>query len=597
MRRLRTIAFASAILALAGPARPEAALPAALNVLGSVTNAARPVANALVIALNLNSLEANQTFSAADGSFILPLLPSGIYKIIAVKYGFAPASAMVVPGKKEHRIALRLQNDKRGGQNANQEIWEIRGSLPPDVLHELDMAMTPPPIELAAMTHVDNTPRLRAQMVSMTGVAAQPTTSAFAQTALGVQSRINDDWQIGFRGNLHRIENPTEDDRFGTPVAESSVMQMELRSSPTDSYRVASTKSWWRYGDAMMPAAQRQADVRSHNFEWDHGDARIKVRYFAQENLFTENPGSNLFEVAGNTTVLQTPRSGVGVSLRVTQESLHNTTNATFRTADVTTLASLDLVPALTLRYGMSSRLGLYGTEWAPRTGAEWKIGKDTALVVSGMYKVYDQERQNMMPSVVVWSDESGVLPRYSYSFGIVSGDAKHDSLSAIVTVSAADSPLRVVFDDGFEQFWDGLYVESGDIRRDLRLAYRKELGKYLLIDASSTVGVAAPSPTAIVHGEKAYVTGDIASTFNPTGTTLAVSFRQLHQPQPNGSPTEYRTERMNVRLAQSLHLPFDLRVLLGMEVARAANSPFIFDPLDTYGRSRKYIGGLAMNF
>ena len=592
MRRIRAFAFASAILAAAGTARPDIALPNLLNVLGSVTNAARPVANALVIALNLNNLEASQTFTASDGSFILPLLPGGVYKVIAIKYGFAPASAMVVPSKKDQRVALRLQTEKRG-KDANQEIWEIRGSLPPDVLHQLEIAMAPP-VD-AAVTTPEATPRIRGQMMSMTGVAVGPSDPAFAQTALGVQSRITGDWQLGFRGNLHRIENPTDDARFGTPMAEASGMQMELRSSSTDAVRVASTKSWWRYR-ADVPEAQQQADVRSHNFEWEHGDARLQVRYFEQQNIFNASPGSDLIEVAGNTTVLQTPRSGVGVSLRVTQENLHNRANATFRTADLTTTANLEVVPAFTVRYGMTSRLGLYGAEWAPRTGAEWKLSRDTSFIVSAMYKVYDQQRQNMMPSVVVWSDESSVIPRYAYSFGFVSGEGR-DRLSAIATVSAADSPLRVIFTDGFEQFWDGLYVDTGDIRRDLRLSYRKELGKHIVIDMSSSAGVATPPPTVVARGEKVYVTGDVASTFQPTGTTVAVSYRQLHQPQPNASGSQYHTDRMNVRVAQSLHLPFDLRVLLGMEVARAANSPFLFDSFDSDGTSRKYIGGLAVNF
>ena len=115
--------------------------------------------------------------------------------------------------------------------------------------------------------------------------------------------------------------------------------------------------------------------------------------------------------------------------------------------------------------------------------------------------------------------------------------------------------------------------------------------------DISTNAGIATPRRDAMVHGEKVYVTGDVASTFNPTGTTLAVSFRQLHQPQPNGGTAEYRTDRMNVRIAQSLHLPFDLRVLMGMEVAKNSNSPFLFDTLNTDGTSKKYLGGLAMNF
>ena len=143
MRRLRAFAFASAILATAGTARPDA-LPTFLNILGSVTNAARPVANALVIALNLNNLEASQTFSRADGSFTLPLLPAGVYKIIAVKQGFSPATTTVIPVRQDHRVALRLENEKRARRDANQEIWEIRGSLPPDILREMDDVMSAP---------------------------------------------------------------------------------------------------------------------------------------------------------------------------------------------------------------------------------------------------------------------------------------------------------------------------------------------------------------------------------------------------------------------------------------------------------------------
>lgn len=589
MRRLRAFAFASAILATAGTARPDA-LPSFLNILGSVTNAARPVANALIIALNLNSLEASQTFSGSDGSFTLPLLPAGVYKIIAVKQGFSPAITTVVPVKQDHRVALRLESEKRARKNANQEIWEIRGSLPPDILREMDNVMAAP-VALATTSY--EVPRLKGEMMSMTGMAADASNPAFAQTALGVQSRLSDTWQIGFHGNIHRIDDPSDASPFGAPIAESSAMQMELRSSPTDAVRVGSTKAWWRYRNED----QQQADIRSHNIEWEHGDARLQVRYLAQQNLFLANPGSDLIEIAGNTMLMQTRRSDFGVALRVTQESLHNTANGTFRTADLTASANLEVVPSFSVRYGMSSRLGLYGTEWAPRTGAEWKLTKDTALVVSGLYKMYYQERPNTMPSIVAWSDDSRVLPRYAYSFGIISGQESRDRFSAIMTVSAADSPQRVIFADGSEQFWDGLYVDSGDVRRDLRVAYRKELGRYLLIDIGSTAGMATPARSDIVRGEKVYVTGDVASTFHPTGTTLAVSYRQLHQPQQGAVAPEYRTERVNVRLAQALHLPLDLKLLLGVEVARAANSPLLLETIDLGGVTRKYMGGLAVNF
>jgi len=599
MRRARATLFATAIVALALPAFPETPLPlpAAVQVLGSVTNAARPVGNALVIALNLTNLEASQTFTSTDGTFNLPTLPAGIYKIIAVKYGFAPAMAMLVPTKSEHRIKLRLEAEGATKRNVSQEMWEIRGSVPPDILRQIDTAMTPPVTVASALPSYE-IPRFRGEMMSMTGVAAQTSAPAFAQTALGVQSRISDNWQIGFHGNLHRVEDPTDNRSFGTPVAQSSAMQMELRSSPTDSYRLASTKSWWRYSPGDLPADQQQADIRSHNFEWEHDDTHVQVRYLGQQNLFAATSGSDLIEIAGNTTVMETRRSGLGVALRVTQESLRNSGNTTFRTADLTANAKFEVVPAFTVNYGMSSRLGMYGTEWAPRSGVELKLGKNTAFVVTGLYKVYDQERPNVLPSVVVWSDDSHLLPRYAYSFGIVSSGDSNDRFSAIGSVSATDAPMRVIFNDGFEHFWDGLYIETGDVRRDVRLAYRKELGKRVLVDISTTAGLAAPRIALAPNREKVYLTGDVESTYFPTRTTLAVSYRQIHQPQPAGAAgDDFRTERVDVRVAQSLHLLLDFKVLMGVEVARAANSPILLDTLEPDGVTRKYIGGLALNF
>ncbi|HUJ16104.1 MAG TPA: carboxypeptidase-like regulatory domain-containing protein [Thermoanaerobaculia bacterium] len=591
MRRFSAIAFACAILGSSSTARPDSLpLPAALNVLGFVTAAARPVEHALVIALNLNTLEASQTFSGADGGFSLRALPAAVYRIITVKPGFAPMTTMIVPTQKDYHLAIRLDGGKRTASDTNQEIWELRGSLPPDILRELDMAMAQPVVMASNDYQI---PRIKGEMVSMTGVGDQSSNPGFAQTALGVQSRIGDRWQLGFRGDIHRVDDPSDGSPFGNAIAESSGMQMELRSSATDAYRVGSTKSWWLYRN--VPAAQQQADISSNNVEWQHGDARLQVRYLEQQNLFAGNPGSNLIEVAGNTTVLQTQRTDVGVTLRVSQESLHNAANATFRTADLTANANWELIPSVIVRYGMSSRMGLYGAEWAPRTGAEWKLSKDASFVVSGMYKVYDPDRQNILPSIVMWSDESNVLPRYAYSFGFVSGDDKNSKFSAIATVSAADSPLRIVFTDGFEQFWDGLYIDTGDVRRDLRLAYRRELGRTFLIDISSSAGTATPA-VGTIGENKVYLTSDVQSTYYPSGTTLAVSYRQLHQPLPAGT-AEYRSERMNVRVAQDLHLPLDLKVLLGIEVARAVNSPFMLDALETDGTTRKYIGGLAVNF
>jgi hypothetical protein len=219
---------------------------------------------------------------------------------------------------------------------------------------------------------------------------------------------------------MQRFDDPTDNQMFGAPVAQSSAMSMELRSSPTESVRYASTRSMWRYTDGGDSGLQ--AGVRSDNFEWQHGDARVKVRYLQHDNVFQSAVGSNVFELAGDTTLVQTRRNDIGVSLRVRQENVRTTMTDTLRTADVDANGRLELVPSFIVHYGMSSRLAFDRTECAPSTGAEWKITKNTVLIGSGAYKVLDSSTAaRLVPSLVAWSDDGRVLPRYIYSFGLVS--------------------------------------------------------------------------------------------------------------------------------------------------------------------------------
>ncbi len=587
MRRFRAIAIAAVVLIAATPARSDAPLPAALQVLGTVTSAANPIGNALVIALNLQDLQSVQTYTSTDGTFSLPTLRRGIYKIIAVKQGFLPAITTVIPTRASHRIALRLDEEKKAKRGTSQEIWELRGSLPPDVLRDLEANLTP--TELVSY----EIPRFKGEMLSLTGVANTPTNPAYAQTALGVQTRLGDSWQVGLRGNMQRFEDPTDGVRFGDAVAESSVMSMELRSSNDQSYKLASTMSSWSYSDS--PQSDRQADVRAHNFEWRNGPAHVQVRYFEQENLFGD-AASNLIEVAGAVPVMQTRRNDLGVALRVKQETVRGAADI-FRTADVSANGTVAVVPSVILHYGLDSRIGMHGQEWAPKTGAEWKLTKHTSVIGSAMVKVLDRENDATflaLPSIVYWSEDGRALPRYTYTFGFVTGPDEANRFSAVATVSEVDQALRMIFADEQNQFWDGLEIEAGDVRRDVRVAYRKQFGNVMAVDVAATAGNASQSDPAAPR-EKVYLTGDLQSTFNPTRTTLAVSYRDVQQPRDEAG--DYHSERINLRMAQSLYLPIDIKLLIGLELARAENSPYLLDTLNTEGKSRKYIGGLALNF
>ncbi len=93
-RHIRTIALA--VLTIIGGAasaqtQQQNTLSDVVEILGNVSSASRPVGSALVIALNLSTFYAAQTFSNETGAFRLPPLRAGVYRIITVKQGFTPA--------------------------------------------------------------------------------------------------------------------------------------------------------------------------------------------------------------------------------------------------------------------------------------------------------------------------------------------------------------------------------------------------------------------------------------------------------------------------------------------------------------------------
>src|SRR5687767_8137971 len=108
MRRTIVTAVLLSLVA-AGSAPAEILLSDFIEVLGNVSTAAQPVENAVVIAFNLSTYYVAQTFTSDTGTFRLPPLPAGIYRIIAVKNGFAPAVITLQPDRKDHRLALKLR--------------------------------------------------------------------------------------------------------------------------------------------------------------------------------------------------------------------------------------------------------------------------------------------------------------------------------------------------------------------------------------------------------------------------------------------------------------------------------------------------------
>lgn len=598
MKRLSALSAAMLLLFAAGDTRSEVRLSDVIEVLGQVTESARPVDDALVIAFNLSNSYIVQTFTTSSGRFQLPPLPSGVYRIIAVKQGFAPAVATVTPSlQKGRELALQLKQAKKLGQEERNAIWQARRAIPSDVLRELGIVdESIRPVALSAEQPQD---RFSGEMVSVAGVAQPGAAAAFAQTELGVRGEVAEGWTIDLSGAIRTFDDGsliTHDARDA--VAEATGISMALRSAGSSSYELASFRNSWALGGASGMVTGT-ADFETHRFAFSRPNTNVQVRYVAHENLFgVPESGSELFELQAEQSVIRGERSELGIDVRVGQESFVGpaVVEVPFRTADLRTRGSYELTPAFVVRYGLNSRISDSGTEWHPETGLLVRFTPESSLLFTGSYKIQDLDSPILHPSIIFLDQPWRLAPRYSYGVAFTSGTSDHSRFMIGARVSEVDSVLRLVFDEPFQDFWDAFYLEPGDVYQTINLAAQRQIGESVALDLTAQAGKASNERAS---GEtKQFVTGSLQSLYLPSGTAVHVAWRFIEQPPDDVMLSAQESERINLRLAQSLGLPLGLRVLVGVDLARALNSSVVADgPSSENGYHRRLVGGLSLAF
>ena len=376
-------------------------------------------------------------------------------------------------------------------------------------------------------------------------------------------------------------------------MAEAAGVSMELRSGLEGAYRIDSTKNTWRLDGA---GTERAADLESHNIGWKGGRSEVRLHYLAHENLFASGaPGSELFEVAASSRFFEGERGQLGVELRIGQESIMGS-SVPFRTAELATRGSVTLVPRFALHYGLNSRLSEYGNEWSPETGFLLRLSPNSSIVVRGSYKLDDRESPILHPALIFLGERAWrVGPRSEYAIAYTAGTTDAARMSASASVAEIDSILRIVFDDRFEEFWDAFYLEPGDVYRNASIAVRKQLGDSIAVDVTTLAGQATSELNP--EAKKQFVSGSVQSLYTPTGTAVHVAWRFIEQPSVDRLLAFQESERINFRVAQSLGLPLGLRVLVGLDLARALNSPVVADGADGAEFQRRLVGGLSLAF
>lgn len=587
MRHILGAVVATMTLAATGVSGASAP-SATLNLLGEVYAGASPIESATVVSFGLSSYNATQTLTDSAGSFQFPPLPAGVYRVIAVKSGFAPAIATVVPSDRSLALKLRLTRGKASAETRDQ-IWEIRRSLPSDVLREIDLAMG-----FETIDEPVSEGRFGGVMRSVTTFDSSGETQALAQTDLALSGAFPAGVRLEVSGRHAEGASAYDDSQ----EVRASGVQLMLSTEGDSMVRLASSRNL-----LLGTSEHGDAGLQTHQFEWSRPGTEIAVRYVEQDNALPSAFSSGMVEVRGEQQIWGSERSDVGVGVRLIQETsapVGAVGSAGVRLADLSTSAAQRFGDdRLELRYGLRARVGADALDsWIPETSARIRLGANMALLLSGQMKLVEShDGWIIWPAIVRYEDiaSSAAAPSYRYAVGFVTGEDSHSQFSTVLSVTAIDDPVTIIFDDmAAADVWDAYVLEKGDRHEDVELRYQTRLASdRLAIDMQSTVA----RTTGVVPSNelRGYLLSRVRSLYVPSGTSVDIAYRRVA-----GDEEIHRTafnlsgERLNVRMGQDLHLPLDLTLLFGVDLSRELPSTGA-DGTDLL--QHRYVGGVAFAF
>lgn len=584
--RFRLLAIAALLAATtAAQAGEPRGVESFLEVGGDVLSGGVPVGDALVIAFGLSAQHDERASTNELGQFSLAPLPLGVYRVIAVKRGFAPALAMVVPGRKEHRLSIRLKREAALTQSDKESAWEIRRALPRDILREVEAVLEEPQLEPV--------PALRTafagDVTSIQGYDGYASERTADRTMLALRGGVGD-WSVDLNGRRQTVGSASD---AVAGIAEAADVALEVRAPRGGAYRIVSSSASWQ----QSISGSDDTALQNHSIAWVGRQTRVSLRYFERENVFDGESGPrDGLEIEGGRSIYRSERAGIGVQVRVAEEtsSAAGQGDASVFYAEVFAVGSFAPMHSLAMDYGLLTRAGRHGeVEHVPQAAASIGSMKLARLTLSGSYKLASEQGSVAVAPLVT---QLGRMPAAdsSYRYGVALSRelGRSGSVTASGTISESDNTAYIFFDDRFEEFWDGLYMERGDEARAFALAASVALASVTLGFDASAGEIAGQSDVAGAPRE--YLVAAVRASHEGAGTTIDIAYRQLGQPLPEAERVYREVERASVVVAQSLKLPVDLRLMLGVARTRERDSS---GTTTTERDATRLVGGLGISF
>jgi hypothetical protein len=594
---------------------------------GRVLDADNPLSTARVYAYQTSSLRLHKVFTDRDGVFLFENLPAGLYKIIALKPGFAPAVVMLTRATAEATqfLEVEMSQEPSDPREAEASFWRIREQIPGDVLRDLDQ-----PTLIADSAAVDDRSgvSLHTEMRAVAGVheSIDAGSAQVNGAHVGIEGEIRN-VSIDFDGQFSELESGSIENS-NRPSGSSQALFLEVEPSERASVKVASHSN-----NLVTFVGDKSAsvDYERHRVSWSQavgrkGQSDFSAQYTSENNYYRQAlirpnwmpSASRSWQLEGSYSTALGARSNLQAGLRYhDRESEYSRIRSgqpmlAQESVELFGQGDVAVNSTFVVQYGLYSAMRDGGLSLAPQGGLIVKLGPNWQASTLASKRLEQQQDDLPMTEFTPNYFEDGRNCRedalYCYELEFARGLGKEDSLSIGAVHRKIGETQRLYFDGDFLDRFDSLYLVEGDQLPELRLELTRRLTPDIVTTVSSNVGAGGggliqTGGRKTYENEVRYIVTSIDTLFEETDTGIYLAFHRLEQElspvKGNRASPALELERLRLGLRQDLsilqHVATNLALHLNMEFSRGASTDSSVLELDDL--RKRVTGGVAVRF
>jgi hypothetical protein len=585
---------------------------------------ATPIQGAHVFIYSLADATLQKILTDGVGRFQLRDLPAGLYQVIAYKSGFVPAMvALTRPAANRQQI---LELDLLPAERevaAGQDYWQIRGSLPGDVLRAIETLEVLQASVAGLDLDLPADARFRAGVEASAGLdeiafdRAQRTGGR-----IGVEGQLAR-VQLGVSGNFRRLETDSLEASADGLRGSSNEVSVDLAQNNDNRFRLTTARNRSiRTQDGLETPVDFEHLSVSYSMQVGQaGRSAFSAQVTDETNFYRGDAfaplgvagASKTWELEGSYSLNLSERSRVETGLRYRQRRAESSLmfDRDLERVDLFGKGGYRIRPALLIEYGVYSVLRDGQLELAPQGGLVLQLNPEWQLATRASARLTEPASRDPLPRVdllpVLASDglsacEQGEARCYEVALSRERGE---NLLSLGAVHREFGETVRLYFSDDFFDRSESLFLVPGDRLDELQLAMTRRISPRILTKLQSNLasgggGSFHATASEAYENEIRYVITSIDTRFQATSTGVFLAFHQLEQSlNPITAHLEdlvpLLSERLQLRVTQDLNvlvdLPADWTLQLNMELARDQG-----EDQDQELR-RRVLGGLAIKF